>query len=164
MIDLIRDSFFGNCLRLVTGGKVLSYPEELDPSTWQRYINEDKSANMADHCKTEVPESELSGQHQGGTSRTRPSFPGRSSSAANGVESGQYTRHALRNKSESPRRVDPEKGRDVYLVDWYGPDDPEVCLRCVFSHPQPLVAFCLTSPPEPESPKLVPRQEVLRHL
>jgi hypothetical protein len=24
-------------------------------------------------------------------------------------------------------RVDPEKGKDLHVVDWYGPDDPQVC-------------------------------------
>lgn len=103
MSDLIRDSFFGHTIRLISNGRVLHYPEELDPSIWQRYINEKKSANMAMYGKTEIPESESKDTPRDSKS---PSL-----SSGNGDN----------------RPVDAEKGRDVYLVDWYGPDDPEVC-------------------------------------
>lgn len=103
MSDLIRDSFFGHLLRLVSNGRFLHYPEELDPSIWQRYINEKKSANMAMYGQTESPESDSKDPPRGSDSPT-PS-----------------------NGNGDKRLVDAEKGRDVYLVDWYGPDDPEVC-------------------------------------
>lgn len=102
MSDLIRDSFFGHFLRLVSNGRVLHYPEELDPSIWQRYINEKKSANMAMYGQTEVPDDD---------SKDTP----RDSNSPSPY-----------NEKGDNRRVDAEKGRDVYLVDWYGPDDPEV--------------------------------------
>lgn len=104
MSDLFRDSFFGHFLRLVTNGRVLHYPEELDPSIWQRYVNEKKSANMAMYGKTEVPEDDSKDTPRDSNSPTPYN--------ENGVH----------------RQVDSEKGRDVYLVDWYGPDDPEVCI------------------------------------
>ncbi|KAJ4397803.1 GTPase-activating protein [Gnomoniopsis smithogilvyi] len=112
MVHLIRDSFFGQCLRLVTSGRVLHYPEELDPTIWKRYINEEKSANLAAHGKTELEdgESRKSPRDSGSLTRTLSTDHGRSQS-----------QDELRNY----RPVDPEKGRDVYLVDWYGPDDPE---------------------------------------
>lgn len=102
MSDLIRDSFFGHFLRLVSNRRVLHYPEELDPSIWQRYINEKKSANMAMYGQTEAPD---------GDSKDTP----RDSNSPSPY-----------NENGDNRRVDAEKGRDVYLVDWYGPDDPEV--------------------------------------
>jgi hypothetical protein len=33
--------------------------------------------------------------------------------------------------ADAPRRVDPEKGKDTLLVEWYGPTDPDVSYRCV---------------------------------
>ena len=39
------------------------------------------------------------------------------------IENEHHTNAALNNGRG--RRIDPEKGRDLYIVDWYGPDDPE---------------------------------------
>lgn len=125
MIHLVRDSFFGQCLRFFTRGRVFHYPEELDPSIWERYINETKSANLATHGKTEVPERQEMDPHRYSDGRTR-----RSSSEQNSSKSVvEPAPHTLQGKKDRTRRVDAEKGRDLYLVDWYGPDDPEVRLR-----------------------------------
>ena len=55
MSDLIRDSVFGQLVRLATGGKVFQYPDETDPSIRERYINKEKSANLARYGTAEAP-------------------------------------------------------------------------------------------------------------
>ncbi|KAF3764107.1 benomyl/methotrexate resistance protein [Cryphonectria parasitica EP155] len=103
MIDTIRESFFGQCCRLVTGGRVFQYPEEVDSSLCHRYVNEEKSTNMGLHGKTGSPETN-------------------SSSSTDNIDARSNSQDALREKGR--RYVDPEKGKDVHIVDWYGPDDP----------------------------------------
>lgn len=128
MVHLIRDSFFGHLIRLSTNGRVFQYPEELDPSIWQRYINEEKSANLAAYGKTEVDDSDAKDSPRDSGSPTRTLFSENDTSPSQGV-GAQHDQHVpLHNGDGSRRQVDAEKGRDVYLVDWYGPDDPEVCL------------------------------------
>lgn len=120
MLDLIRDSAFGHCVRLVTRGKYLQYPEERDPEVWKKYVSHEKSGYAAYHGKTHPPEDnaqealdELAQAH-GVRSREQ-----RHDSDATNVEHGI--------NEASGVRVDPEKGKDLHVIDWYGPDDPQVC-------------------------------------
>lgn len=110
--DLIRDSFFGHVCRLLTGGKVFQYPEEKDPSYWLRYINEDKSLHMAHHGRPTPPmDAEEEEKKKEETTVVKETADGgiieTSTSAAVDIELG-------------PR------GRVEKIVDWDGPDDPEV--------------------------------------
>ena len=110
MYELIRESAFGQIVRLITRNKVFRYPEEKDLSIWEKYINQEKSRNMAVHGSTqpfEDPEKDMTVD--------TPQSPESSSSTI--AEDGA-----------TKQPVDPEKGRDVTIVDWYGPDDPEVSL------------------------------------
>lgn len=58
MADLIRDSAFGHCVRLVTKGKYLQYPEEQDADIWKKYVSHEKSGYAAYHGHTQPPEEE----------------------------------------------------------------------------------------------------------
>lgn len=145
MSELIRDTVLGHFLRLVTGKKVLLYPEEKDPEIWKKYVSKEKSANMATHGQPQPPQEDEkkdgdkedgSGPRSRGPSRTGSS---RSSSTIKD-DSGQVN-------EASGRPIDQEKGQDSFVVDWYGPDDPEVCERSVLTgfrltrtEPQELVA------------------------
>jgi DHA1 family multidrug resistance protein-like MFS transporter len=114
MKDLIRDTIFSHILRLLTGGRVFKYPEEEDPSLWKKYVHAEKSANMARHGQTEAPKND--DEQQSRRSQAR------SSSSDTAVSTGEE-----RTVNEpSGRVVDKEKGKDIHVVDWYGPDDPEV--------------------------------------
>ena len=134
MTELIRDTPFGHLVRFVTRNKYLQFAEEKDPSVWTRYIDEKKSGHLAHHGDTSAPEDGTDMSGLGGV-RTREdqfaleppanhhAFRTSSSSSSRtrvGDESGDVN-HA------SGIRVDPEKGKDIHLVSWYGPDDPEVC-------------------------------------
>ena len=147
MKELVRDTVFGHFLRLVTKGKVMTFEEERDPSLWKRYVDKDKSGRMAHHGHTgeeekeneketkdtddsESPERGIwqkdeesenrAGQNQavlGQNGGPRNSSETRLGSVDNGQQRNEI----------SGVPVDPEKGRDVSVVTWYGENDPEVC-------------------------------------
>ncbi|KAK6842742.1 hypothetical protein PG990_005325 [Apiospora arundinis] len=117
MEGLFRDTFFSHCLRFVTGGKVFKYPEEVDSSIWTKYVNAEKSANMAQHGQTTAPERSSC---EGLAEQDPQQLPANSrSSSATEVD------HQAVSDSTHKRHIDPEKGKDHFIVDWYGPNDPE---------------------------------------
>lgn len=118
MIELVRDTVFSHTLRLITGGKVFKYPEEVDPSIWKKYVHAEKSANIAHHGQTDAPDSS---SQNNDPEDTRAGMPDERRSSATAVD------HDTVVHGEQNRKVDPEKGKDYYIVDWYGPNDPEVC-------------------------------------
>lgn len=134
MRELIRDTVVGHLLRLATKGKALQYEEERDPSLWRRYIDKEKSGRMARHGNVEEEKNEEDnndtgeqGQQRSGVAEGNTTANPRNSSDTR-VGSGE----AQRNKV-SGVPVDPEKGRDVTIVTWFGDDDPEVCNFSVIS-------------------------------
>ena len=138
MLDLLRDSAFGHCVRLVTGGKYLQYPEERDHEIWKKYVSHEKSGYAAYHGHTHPPEdnaeealNELTQAH-GVRSRER--------------HGSDTTAVGERVNEASGVRVDPEKGKDVHVIDWYGPDDPQVCLSVPMSR-----GIVLTIPQNPRN-------------
>lgn len=114
MAELIRDTVLGHFLRMVIGKKVLLYEEEKNPELWRKYIHEEKSGNMAKHGQTAAPDDENLDQQD-----TDDSPAGSASSGSTVVDRNQQVNEV------SGKPVDPEKGRDVHIVDWWGPDDPE---------------------------------------
>jgi DHA1 family multidrug resistance protein-like MFS transporter len=120
MADLIRDSAFGHCVRFVTKGKYFQYPEEKDPELWKKYVSHEKSGYMAYHGTTSAPENagDIDELTQAHGVRSREHSEASSRTVGDGINEA------------SGVRVDPEKGRDIHVVDWYGPDDPQVC--CIY--------------------------------
>lgn len=127
MSDLIRDTVLGHFLRLVTGNKVLLYAEEKDPEIWRKYVNKDKSANMATHGQLQPPEKDEGNEKDENdtTQRRSPSPAGSAGSSSTARDDSAQVNEA------SGRQIDSETGKDSFVVDWYGPDDPEVCDRTV---------------------------------
>jgi len=143
MKELLRDSIFGHAVRLISGKRLFSYPEERDPEHWKKFINEEKSGYAAHHgikdgaIQPHGDESEDEEKIEGiGGIRTRDARAERESetprphgnSAAS--SSSDMTRVGERQdgaqyNSASGVKVDPEKGRDLHIVDWYGPEDPD---------------------------------------
>ncbi|OCT44444.1 Caffeine resistance protein 5 [Cladophialophora carrionii] len=159
MAELFRDTVVGQLLRLVTGRRILKYPEERDPSIWQRYLNVEKSSNMALHGSTSRPDQPKK-ELLSATSSDPPTPAAEEKQEPEGApyydqaaplpgSKEQMTTQSPSNKQQPPSRrsstsastandhenglvntlsntrVDPEKGRDADIVDWYGPDDPE---------------------------------------
>ncbi|KAJ4515578.1 GTPase-activating protein [Exophiala dermatitidis] len=125
MAELFRDTVAGQTLRLITRRRILQYPEERDPTLWQKYINREKSANVATHGTTapvspeEQKDAEIRPWNDGNELATPQSSPS-SGSSSTILEDGEQIVNIASNQ-----KVDPEKGRDADIVDWYGPDDPE---------------------------------------
>ncbi|KAK8196736.1 GTPase-activating protein, partial [Zalaria obscura] len=124
-MELFRDTAVGHILRLVTKRKVLLHEEERDPSLWQKYIDEKKSGYMAHHGTTDPPEDNESIHGLGGV-RTREGQEVQPQ--ARRTSSGSSTTLAgddVQINHASGVKVDPEKGKDIHLVSWFGDNDPE---------------------------------------
>jgi len=145
MKELIRDSIFGQAVRVITGKRVFKYSEEVDSEHWKKFINEEKSGYAAHHgikdgaIQPHGDESEDEEKIEGiGGIRTRDARAERErqgqgerphgnsavSSSSDMTAVGERQEEAQYN-SASGVKVDPEKGRDLHIVDWYGPDDAE---------------------------------------
>jgi len=135
MAELFRDTAFGHLVRLVSRGKLLQYPEERDPSIWQQYVDEKKSANLAKYGTAEPPKDDdedgngsdekLEKEQQADdASPTRQRNTTRMPSSGSERTRVDEDANATVNRV-SGVKVDSEKGRDINLVTWYGADDPE---------------------------------------
>ena len=116
-MELLRDTIFGHALRLVSGGKILPYAEDRDPSLWKRYVHKEKTAYMAHHGSAGPQEGDGSGDDSNSPHDSQTAF--RTVTGASS-HSEDVPRNAL------GHRVDQEKGKDTSVVDWYGENDPEV--------------------------------------
>ncbi|MCJ1288347.1 hypothetical protein MMC26_007702, partial [Xylographa opegraphella] len=112
MLELIRDTVFGHLLRYLSGGRLLSYAEDRDPSLWKRYVHDEKTMRMAHHGHT----GDEQAVDQTDASQFPDGFPRDSSTTRR--ESNIQT-NAL------GHLVDPENGSDTNVVHWYGDGDPE---------------------------------------
>lgn len=149
MTELFRDSTVGHLLRLVSGGKILPYREEKDPEKWKDFVNHKKTHNMARHGQPNEPEKE---EMDGDTSEQNGLGPIEDARDGRDNEILQPQTHGLGPVADARResrrssdtrvaddhndltgtRIDPEKGKDMYIVDWYDENDPEVC-TCNYS-------------------------------
>jgi DHA1 family multidrug resistance protein-like MFS transporter len=80
-------------------GKVLQYAKECDPSLLKQFINEDKMFNIRHHGDTNALEDES--------------------------ESDRSERSSHQHNGSHRTPVDPEKGKDKNVIDWFGPADPD---------------------------------------
>ena len=118
--ELIRDTLFGHILRFLTKQRVLRYQEEIHPELWKKFVHKHKSGNMAHHGAIE-DEEQNGDNEKDEESDQQPNQSSRHSSETQVDENNQQ--HVI--NEVSGKRVDPEKGRDLHIVDWWGPDDPE---------------------------------------
>ncbi|THY42291.1 putative caffeine resistance protein 5 [Aureobasidium pullulans] len=117
MSDLFRDAPVGQMIRWMTKNKYLQYPEEKDTSIYGKFINREKSGNMARYGQPNPPEDEEKEEKQD----DNQDHPRHNSESSDPKLRGEGTTV----NSASGIAVDPEKGKDVNLVDWWGPNDPE---------------------------------------
>jgi DHA1 family multidrug resistance protein-like MFS transporter len=85
-------------VRLASSNRLFQYPDEINPSLWKRSLP----------CREASPN-----ENTNGSSSEKANGP-------TGEASDETTRF-----SSGPAHI-VEGGKDIYLVDWYGPDDPEV--------------------------------------
>jgi DHA1 family multidrug resistance protein-like MFS transporter len=117
MMGLMRDTAFGQIVRVVSGRRYFKYPEEENHELWKKFIDTEKSANLAHHGTVDPPEDD--DEKSDADSDRRPREDSDSSSRTH-VGEGETINEA------SGVKVDSEKGKDINLVSWYGPDDPEM--------------------------------------
>jgi hypothetical protein len=165
MSELIRDTTFGHLIRFVTRGRYLQFLEEKDPELWKTYVNQEKSGHLAHHGSISPPEQhsddsdDKSAMEGLGGIRTRDardkemeaSPDSHASSRSRIPEEGANYNHA------SGIKVDPEKGKDLHVIDFLE-NDPEV--RILIS----LHSHALTLNMNAEPAQLVNWKEVLRHI
>ena len=137
MAELFRDTVVGKMLRLMSGGKLYPFAEERDPSIFQRYIHHDKTQEMAsygrlleDHEK-QNPEGGNTGSekeiNKPNNDAPKPNSTSHETSRTRVSQEGNRTEQFTRKENAIGHKIDPEKGRDTNIVEWYGPDDSEVC-------------------------------------
>lgn len=165
MADLLRDSVFGKLIRLSSRGSWLQYAEEKDPSIWTRFIDEKASGYLAYHGDTNPPADGAEMPSIGGVrtrenqSRAEPSTNRHSAQTQSGSSNSSQTRggndhRQINHASGVP--IDPEKGRDLHVVSWYGPDDPGITIALSLNYSSQLMGSR-----EPAELECV--QEILRH-
>jgi len=139
MKELLRDSCFGQIVRLVTKKKYFRYPEEDDVEYWKKYLNEEKSGHAAHHGTTQ-PEEKSDEEKDGKRSdsdtpdgETEEPLGGYRTREANGTQLPNSSRSSMTEVDSQERvrynvasgiKIDAEKGKDEHIVDWYGKDDP----------------------------------------
>ena len=119
MRGLMRDTAFGQIIRVASGRRFFKYPEEENHELWRQFIDPKKSANLARHGTVEPPEDDEKSNADSSEERRKPAREDSDSSSRTHVGEDQPTNMA------SGVKVDPENGKDINLVTWYGPDDPE---------------------------------------
>ena len=130
MSDLFRDTVFGHAVRVITQGRYLQFIEEKDPSIWKQYIDRNQTKNMALYGRPDDDASEEKPERESAPVSQTPSQENGNANGADLSEKSSQTRtgdgeHQL-SSTMTGQRIDPEKGRDVTMVTWFGKDDPEV--------------------------------------
>ncbi len=130
MSDLFRDTVFGHAVRFFTKGRFFKFAEEKDPSLWKQYLDRNQTRNMAlhGHPGGENPE-EKQERESAPVSETQSHANSNGNGAHLSEESSQTragdTEHQM-STTITGQKIDPEKGRDITMVTWFGDDDPEV--------------------------------------
>lgn len=131
--DLIRDTAFGQIVRVITRRKFLQYPEEKDPELWKKWVSEEKSGNAARYGAVEPPAEEEDDEKSEYEKRKPEDRRDREQSTADSAATSQtrIPEDATVNET-SGVRVDPEKGMDKTVIHFL-PDDPGVRFNICFS-------------------------------
>lgn len=106
MTTQFRDTQLGYVVRFLSSNKLFRYPDEIDSSLWKESIQRDTSSK-----------DKRSGKQNGALEKPQEPNDATNASPTDVETQGvglQDAEHVV------------EAGKDIYLVDWYGPDDPEV--------------------------------------
>lgn len=133
MPTIIQDSAAGQIIRLVTNGRCLRYDEEKDPSIWHKFINLDKSSQLAyqGHIgAVDVPDEDKTDSEtevESGGQREVHGDDEEHGAGARRIPSRAWEQRGRRFQGLTGVKIDPEKGKDVSVIDWADENDPEVC-------------------------------------
>lgn len=110
MTTLLRETQFGHLMRFVTRRKVLRFPDEDDPSLWRTSLRQGPASAPTGSARKEETLTQSKGN---------PLAP-------NAVLEHSEAQYPKPNDLNTQHVV--EGGNDAHIIDWYGPDDPEVIL------------------------------------
>lgn len=97
MATQFRDTAFGHLVRLVSNNRLLQNPDEIDPTLWKKSFSG----------------SDASSKNTNGSPRAKTNGP-----------KGEASDGTVRDSSGPAHMV--EGGKNIHLMDWYGPDDPDI--------------------------------------
>ncbi|KAF2097291.1 MFS transporter [Rhizodiscina lignyota] len=129
MSRFVRDTAFGHIVRFASGGRWLLYPEEKDTTLWKKWVNEKKSGYAAHHGTTDPHSEDTDVEDEEGLGgiRTREAKEKEIEGGLPDSTESSRTRQPLEEgmyNQASGVKIDPEKGRDMHLID-FTPGDPE---------------------------------------
>ena len=107
MTTQFRDTQFGHLVRFLSGNKLFRYPDEIDPSLWKQSLQRDTNLT-----------STRSGAQSSGSEQSKDT------NDLTNASTKDFDTQNIDSQDLSVNHV-VEDGKDIYLVDWYGPDDPE---------------------------------------
>jgi DHA1 family multidrug resistance protein-like MFS transporter len=119
MENYIRDTVFGDTVRLLSSNRLLKFPDEQDPASWKQYTQEGSTIpaltlkESAKYVNSINDQTNSAAKEAENVLESPP--PVRSSEH---VSSGKEAVNSNHTKYCTTRHV--------ILVDWYGPRDPEV--------------------------------------
>ena len=130
MSDLFRDTVFGHAVRFIFKGRFFQFAEEKDASLWKQYLDRKQTKNMALYGDPSDQPPEDKHEHESASASETHSHANSNANGPNVSEESSQTRtgdaeHQL-SSTITGQRIDPEKGRDVTMVTWFGDNDPEV--------------------------------------
>ncbi|TVY91629.1 Caffeine resistance protein [Lachnellula willkommii] len=95
----LQGTIFGQAMRLVSGNKFFRYPDEIDPSLWKKAIQNDTPDETPEQSGVVAADSEKGMDRE--------------------AQSSSSQNQELQDDTEKVSK------KDVLLVGWYGPHDPE---------------------------------------
>ena len=119
-------------MRFLTKGRCFQFAEEEDPSIWKQYLDRNQTKNMALHGHPDDESLEEKPQRESApVSETQSRANGNGNgNGANLSDKSSQTRaedgEQQLSSTMTGQKIDPEKGRDVTMVTWFGDKDPEV--------------------------------------
>jgi DHA1 family multidrug resistance protein-like MFS transporter len=126
MSTQIRETQFGLLIRSLSSNKLFQYPDEVDPSIWMKSLQRNTTSI-----------STPPGEHVGSSEKLRDR-----ANSTNSIEN--VDRQTVDILHPSPGQA-MQDGKDIYIVDWYGPDDPEVLSLMLRSEQLFLTQFGIES-------------------
>jgi DHA1 family multidrug resistance protein-like MFS transporter len=115
MNDHFRDTVFGQVVRLISGNKLLRFPDELNPTLWKQCVQRNATAASL----TSEEQKGLSNRTVAGVNSVVDKRQRQGAETTSTHGSGDD--HSLHRGNPSP-----EETTNFILVDWYGQDDKEV--------------------------------------
>lgn len=108
-METIRDSAFGKLVRIFSGGRLLKYPEELDPCVWTDYLRTEPKLEREPTETGSDDESDNFGLY---------------------TVMSQVSRCSRRLPSAHTSQNDGIRNGTPIVIDWSGPNDSEVRPSC----------------------------------